>query len=105
MCVAGTIRGSIAFGLAVSMVLDNKLHKAIIASSTLGLVMITTLLFGAILPFVIKLLKSLDDSPDVKALELKDPVLVVSTFENEVHEEEVVSDKIFQFTHPNFKEK
>ena len=60
MSVAGTIRGSIAFGLAVSLKIENEFHKSILVSSTLGLVMLTTLIFGAIMPFAIKFLKSFD---------------------------------------------
>lgn len=71
MSFAGTIRGCIAFGLAVSLELENELNKAVLISSTLLLVLITTVIFGAFLPMVIKYLKEndqQDDPADVKVM-------------------------------------
>lgn len=108
MSVAGTIRGSIAFGLAVSISIDNKFHKAIIMSSTLGLVMITTLVFGAIMPMVISFFKSFDKNTENKEkLITKEVIQVITSFEEgNVHEnEDLKSQKAFEFLHPNFQEK
>ena len=54
---AGCIRGAIAFGLAISMpedVGDGKNNKQMLISSTLILVFITTLLFGALMSPIVK---------------------------------------------------
>ena len=54
---AGCIRGAIAFGLAISMPADNEeeeVNKKMLISSTLILVFITTVLFGALMAPIVK---------------------------------------------------
>ena len=54
---AGCIRGAIAFGLAISMPADNEdsiRNKQMLISSTLILVFITTVLFGALMSPIVK---------------------------------------------------
>ena len=54
---AGCIRGAIAFGLAISMPADNEKankNKQMLISSTLILVFITTVLFGALMSPIVK---------------------------------------------------
>lgn len=105
MSVSGTIRGSIAFGLAVSLKLENEFNKSILVSSTLGLVMLTTLIFGAIMPFTIKFLKSFDkehisNQVDlIEVLENKNPLDESSASH---HKDQVVNQ--IEFDHPNSKE-
>lgn len=105
MTIAGTIRGCIAFGLAVSLEVENEFRKSIIVSSTLGLVMLTTLVFGAIMPFAIKFFKSFDEK---KTEEIKMGVMEVIQDKHHVEhhtESNQSDDKIFEFMHPNFSEK
>ena len=64
MSCAGSIRGAIAFGLAISIDTPNELNKEILPSSTLILVFFTTIVFGALMPFLINLMKSLDPPED-----------------------------------------
>jgi NhaP-type Na+/H+ or K+/H+ antiporter len=54
MSFAGSIRGAIAFGLAISIDTPN---REILISGTLVLVFITTILFGAFMPYVFKYYK------------------------------------------------
>lgn len=105
MSVAGTIRGSIAFGLAVSLKIENQFHKSILVSSTLGLVMLTTLIFGAIMPFAIKFLKSFDKNTQ-NLSENKDLIEVLKDKKtDEVLEHNIKeADSVFKFDHPNSNE-
>lgn len=108
MTVAGTIRGAIAFGLAVSLSIDNEYHKSILISSTLGLVMLTTLVFGAIMPFAIKFLKSFDEIDSNQTIGLievlKDKELnELKSSENHMSNVKKIG-KVFEFMHPNFNE-
>jgi NhaP-type Na+/H+ or K+/H+ antiporter len=59
MSFAGSIRGAIAFGLAISIDTPN---REILISGTLVLVFITTILFGAFMPSVFRFFKG-DESP------------------------------------------
>jgi len=105
MSFAGSIRGSIAFGLAVSLKIENSFHKSILVSSTLALVMITTLVFGALMPIAIRYFKSSDELIEVKIIKDKDPIKVIQDLDDEEedsHENEHKFD--FVFTHPNFQE-
>lgn len=117
MSFAGTIRGCIAFGLAVSMNISNQFHKAILMSSTLGLVMITTLFFGALMPMLIKYCKTFDNQNEVNIPLIskiennqftnQDAVKVItemSSIHDENHDIELKNEKIIEFTHPNFLE-
>ena len=72
MSCAGSIRGAIAFGLAISIETSNQLHKEILVGSTLILVFFTTIVFGAIMPLMINLMKKLDgpeERQDIKVEE------------------------------------
>lgn len=89
MTFSGTIRGAIAFGLACSLELENELNRSVIVSGTLCLVLGTTLVFGALMPFVIKFLKSYD----------KDGVIDPS--HGAVTQDD---DAVWENLHPNFNE-
>ena len=95
MCCAGSIRGAIAFGLAISIETPNTIHKDILVSSTLILVFFTTIVFGAMMPLMINLMKKFDRGKDIEI--------------NKVVEkgEELTELKCdhFNFLHPNFSEK
>ena len=94
MSCAGSIRGAIAFGLAISIETSNELHKEIIVSSTLILVFFSTIVFGALMPFMINVMKKLDPKEDIV---LNEPQLEE---DNEIHHCEH-----FNFLHPNFSDK
>jgi NhaP-type Na+/H+ or K+/H+ antiporter len=66
MSCAGSIRGAIAFGLAISIETSNKVHKEILVGTTLILVFFTTIVFGALMPIMINLMKKLDPPEENK---------------------------------------
>ena len=71
---SGTIRGAIAFGLSISIVSKSELNRDILLSTTLSLVFISTIVFGALMPYFIKFWKSFDknkypDNAESKELE------------------------------------
>jgi hypothetical protein len=54
MCFAGSIRGAIAFGLAISIESSSVNNRSVLISSTLVLVFLTTIVFGAMMPSVVQ---------------------------------------------------
>ena len=92
MSCAGSIRGAIAFGLAISIETSNQLHKEILVGSTLILVFFTTIVFGALMPLMINLMKKLDGPEDMK--EIIEPK----------HPDNLLTCEHFNFLHPNFSE-
>lgn len=63
MGCSGTIRGAIAFGLSISIQSNKPLNRDILLSTTLSLVFISTVVFGALMPYVIKFFKSFGGGP------------------------------------------
>ena len=94
MTFAGSIRGAIAFGLAISIDSKNKKIKQVLVSSTLVLVFITTILFGGLMPIVIRFFKGFEPK-------IEDEQPLISKDEGHEHEEEEES-KLITFSHPNF---
>jgi NhaP-type Na+/H+ or K+/H+ antiporter len=94
MSCAGSIRGAIAFGLAISIDTSNKLHKEILVTSTLILVFFTTIVLGAMMPLLINLMKKLDfdDDNNNELVNIKNP-------------DDLLKCDEFTFIHPNFSEK
>jgi NhaP-type Na+/H+ and K+/H+ antiporter len=92
MSCAGSIRGAIAFGLAISIDTPNVKNKQVLVNTTLILVFFTTIVFGALMPFLIKFFKSFDS----------EPVKADHTALNEEHNEEPA--ELFTYMHPNFIE-
>ena len=92
MSCAGSIRGAIAFGLAISIETSNKVHKEILVGTTLILVFFTTIVFGALMPIMINLMKKLD-----KPEENKDVVVPENP-------DKLLKCEHFNFLHPNFSE-
>jgi NhaP-type Na+/H+ or K+/H+ antiporter len=95
---SGTIRGAIAFGLSISIVSKSELNRDILLSTTLSLVFISTIVFGALMPYFIKFWKSFDknkypDNPESKELE------------NAEMEDESNDEVRFSYLHPNFDNK
>lgn len=95
MTFAGSIRGAIAFGLAISIDSKNKKIKQVLVSSTLVLVFITTILFGGLMPIVIKFFKSFEPKEEGAQEAL--------LHEEGHHDEEEEESKLLEFSHPNFK--
>ena len=95
MTFAGSIRGAIAFGLAISIDSKNKKIKQVLVSSTLVLVFITTILFGGLMPIVIKFFKGFEPKTE------ESKPLIEEDHENEEEEEA----KLVEFSHPNFKKR
>ena len=92
MSCAGSIRGAIAFGLAISIETNNKQHKEILVGTTLILVFFTTIVFGALMPIMINIMKKLDPPNERE----EKPVLV--------NPDKLLSCEHFNFLHPNFSE-
>lgn len=97
MTFAGSIRGAIAFGLAISIDSKNQKIKQVLVSSTLVLVFITTILFGGLMPIVIKFFKGFEPQPEQQA----EPM--ISHDEGHEHDEEEEKTRFVDFSHPNFK--
>ena len=97
MSCAGSIRGAIAFGLAISIDTSNKLHKEILVTSTLILVFFTTIVLGAMMPFLINLMKKLDFEDDINNIN--------NELVNIKNPDDLLKCEEFTFIHPNFSEK
>jgi NhaP-type Na+/H+ or K+/H+ antiporter len=97
MSFAGSIRGAIAFGLAISIETKNQKIKEVLVSSTLVLVFVTTIIFGGLMPFVLKFLKSFLPKDD----ENKKPLIS----HDDVHGYDANEEKnrFVEFSHPNFQ--
>jgi len=93
MSCAGSIRGAIAFGLAISIDSKNKMNKEVLVSSTLILVFFTTIVFGALMPFLIKFFQSFDSVDNSQTV-------VTHNYHNHTEGEE----QLYDFMHPNFSE-
>ena len=93
---AGSIRGAIAFGLAISIDTPNELNKEILRSSTLILVFFTTIVFGALMPFMINIMKKLDPPEDEYSK------YMIEQFPNP---DKLLQCDVFNFVHPNFSQK
>ena len=98
MSCAGSIRGAIAFGLAISIETSNKLHREIIVGSTLILVFFTTIVFGAIMPLMINIMQKLDGPEEENNLLLK------KNSDQEISTKTQLTCEHFNFCHPNFND-
>ena len=96
---SGTIRGAIAFGLSISIVSKSELNRDILLSTTLSLVFISTIVFGALMPYFINFWKSFEkkkkpeENKENKELDYVD-------LDDEANEE-----VRFSYLHPNFDNK
>ena len=96
---SGTIRGAIAFGLSISIVSKSELNRDILLSTTLSLVFISTIVFGALMPYFINFWKSFEkkkkpeESHEIKEMGYAD-------LDDEANEE-----VRFSYLHPNFDNK
>ena len=92
MGCSGTIRGAIAFGLSISIQSNKQLNRDILLSTTLSLVFISTVVFGALMPYVIRFFKSFAENKG--AVEYVDL--------DEAHKEEENDDIQITYLHPNY---
>ncbi len=91
MAFAGSIRGAIAFGLAISIQTGSVQNDEVLVSTTLILVFFTTIIFGALLPTVIVYYKKVDHDLMIggdKKTECVDEIASHGTFE-------------YTYSHPN----
>ena len=95
---SGTIRGAIAFGLSISIVSKSELNRDILLSTTLSLVFISTIVFGALMPYFIKFWKSFDKAKYPDTEENKE--LSYADLDDESNDE-----VRFSYLHPNFDNK
>ena len=95
---SGTIRGAIAFGLSISIVSKSQLNRDILLSTTLSLVFISTIVFGALMPYFINFWKSFDKKKKPENEENKE--LDYADLDDESNDE-----VRFSYLHPNFDNK
>ena len=95
---SGTIRGAIAFGLSISIVSKSELNRDILLSTTLSLVFISTIVFGALMPYFIAFWKSFDKNK--KNVELENKEIGYVDLDDESNDE-----VRFSYLHPNFDNK
>ena len=95
---SGTIRGAIAFGLSISIVSKSELNRDILLSTTLSLVFISTIVFGALMPYFINFWKSFEKKKKPENEENKELGYVDLDDES--------NDEVrFSYLHPNFDNK
>ena len=95
---SGTIRGAIAFGLSISIVSKSELNRDILLSTTLSLVFISTIVFGALMPYFINFWKSFEKKKPTEITENKEMGYVDLDDES--------NDEVrFSYLHPNFDNK
>jgi NhaP-type Na+/H+ or K+/H+ antiporter len=100
MAFAGSIRGAIAFGLAISIQTGSVKNDEVLVSTTLIMVFITTIVFGAVLPLVIKHYRQVDIDMMITPPKEINSKMIESTVH---HKEEFYSHGTFEYTysHPN----
>lgn len=100
MAFAGSIRGAIAFGLAISIQTGSVKNDEVLISTTLIMVFITTIVFGALLPLVIKHYRQVDIDMMITPPNQISSNLIESTVH---HNEELHSHGTYEYnySHPN----
>jgi len=99
MAFSGSIRGAIAFGLAMSIQTGSVENDEVLISTTLILVFVTTIVFGALMPSVIKNYKEVDIILS-KASKKESSYKLLS----DDHQESFITSKetlMFSYSHPN----
>jgi NhaP-type Na+/H+ or K+/H+ antiporter len=104
MAFAGSIRGAIAFGLAISIQTGSVKNDEVLVSTTLILVFFTTIIFGAMIPSMIKYYKKVDSEMMIFTKRESDDKII--NRENGISMkdmEEIASHGTFEYTfsHPN----
>ena len=105
MAFAGSIRGAIAFGLAISIQTGSVQNDEVLVSTTLVMVFITTIVFGAVLPLVIKYYKENDEELKMHQMkkEIEQNNKEMENGKTNHHKEDTYSHGTFEYTysHPN----
>ena len=98
---SGTIRGAIAFGLSISIVSKSELNRDILLSTTLSLVFISTIVMGALMPFLITFFKSFNKKSDYVSIVPESE----ETKKEDLDESRPDDEFRFSYLHPNFDSK
>ncbi len=101
MAFAGSIRGAIAFGLAISIQTGSVKNDEVLVSTTLIMVFVTTIIFGALIPLVIRYYKKVDLEMNIPPDEINGHKLLIENINH--HREDNYSHGTFEYTysHPN----
>ena len=95
LTVIGCIRGVVSFGLGISIQTADQVHNEVIESSVVYILLITNVVFIAVLPFVREKVKGVDG---VSEGEERNVMLIKD--DDKVNEEEK-EEEMFYFLHPN----
>ena len=95
LTVIGCIRGVVSFGLGISIQTADQVHNEVIESSVVYILLVTNVVFIAVLPFVREKVKGVDG---VSEGEERNVMLIKD--DDKVNEEEK-EEEIFYFLHPN----
>ena len=105
LTVIGCIRGVVSFGLGISVETTNQIHNEVLESSVIYILLITNVVFIAVLPMFREKIKSIDDSEETH---MKSNLMLIS--DNMLKEEEkedkecnriLKEEDMFYFLHPN----
>lgn len=94
--IAGCIRGAIAFGLAMSFETGDMIKDSILLSTTLILVFVTTMIFGAWTPIVSKKLYAENSNSYIANLEIAE-----SYYPMDEENVQLNNKNSFKYEHPN----
>ena len=95
LTIIGCIRGVVSFGLGISIQTADQIHNEVIESSVVYILLITNVVFIAVLPFVREKVKDVDN---VSEVEERNVMLIKD--DKSVSEEEK-EEEMFYFLHPN----
>jgi hypothetical protein len=104
MAFTGSIRGAIAFGLSME-IQTSYTHYAVLTHSALVLIFITTILFGALMPFVINYYRAKDLTDAIAAIPNIYEYELLERDKSLIQEVKFVSAGTYDydFSHPNNK--
>jgi hypothetical protein len=104
MSFAGSIRGAIAFGLAISIQTGSIQNDQLLVSTTLVLVFFTTIVFGALMPYAIKqfrLYESPNFKPKLPSKHDSNQITYKLLSENDENDETLKRSFEYSYCHPN----
>ena len=95
LTLTGTIKGAVSFALALSIHSSNEKNREVLISSMIIIVLITTVVFGGIMPYLKRSVKTIDYNSPQGSPESSSYV----QGEHSINEEE----SLYTYIHPNFK--
>jgi acyl-phosphate glycerol 3-phosphate acyltransferase len=95
LTLTGTIKGAVSFALALSIHSSNEKNREVLISSMIIIVLITTVVFGGIMPYLKRSVKAIDYNSPQGSPESSSYV----QGEHSINEEE----SLYTYIHPNFK--